>query len=492
MRGKQASYALLTVLVSAATACTEGGDAGREAVGAADDAIVGGNADTTHDAVVAWIHGSKCSATIIATQGATGYALTAAHCVGGAAGTLRQGDDHNDADRTYTVLDWVVHPGYATSDAFDVAIVRFTGADGATPTLPVASKAQDNLGVGSMVDAIGFGVTPANNSLRRHVVAPLGYASEMLLGLEQPAAGICSGDSGGPSLVSERVVGVHSFVTDASCTGTGVRGFDIRAAPMLDVFINPVLNGQSIGAHTCDECADAHIQLGLCADSAQTCNDSAPCRDYIDCVNACTNVPCTVACELQHEQGKAVYDGIRDCACDVACASECQGDSYCAEPPQCHFTSSDADCQTCFEASCCTEMTNCAADGYCVDCVTDNVPLAECPDDPTVAALQTCIAQNCATQCPDGFNGGGISTGAGGDAAGGAAAVGGSAPAGGGDAVGGAGTGGDDADDFEPAIESGCGGCGVGHDPDPVGWLSVLGLALFFGKRSRRRSRSIR
>lgn len=480
---------VLAAAFVAVTACGEGPEAGVEPVGAVDQGIVGGSTDTTHDAVVAWIHGSKCSATIIATQGTTGYALTAAHCVGGPAGTIREGNDHNDADRTYDVLDWVVHPGYATSSAFDVAIVRFTGADGATPTLPVASKAQDNLNAGSSVDAIGYGVTPANNSLRRHVVASLGYASEMLLGLDQPASGICSGDSGGPSLVDERVVGVHSFVTDASCTGSGVRGFDIRAAAVLGVFINPVLNGQAIGVHTCDECSDAHIQLGLCSDAAQTCGESAACRDYIDCVNACGDVPCTVGCELQHPQGKATYDGIRDCACHDACATECQGDSYCAEPPLCHFTSSDADCQSCFEASCCDEMTSCAADGYCVDCVTDSVPLAECPADPTVAAVQACIADNCAAQCPDGLNGGGISTGAGGSGAGGAAPAGGSAPVGGGDPGGGGGSigsGGDEADLEPELVESGCGACGVGRAGDPVGWLAVLGLALSFGTRRRR------
>jgi hypothetical protein len=56
--------------------------------------IINGTPDSTYAPVVAYLHGGKCSATIVHVDGDTGYAVTAAHCISGQLGLLRQGDNH--------------------------------------------------------------------------------------------------------------------------------------------------------------------------------------------------------------------------------------------------------------------------------------------------------------------------------------------------------------------------------------------------------------
>ncbi len=482
--GARRSAWLGCALVSLVAACTEGFVPEDENVAVAEQSIVGGTADTVNQAVVAWIHGSKCSATIIAhdATGGVGYALTAGHCAGGPLGEIRQGNNHNSPDHVYTVLDVDVHPGYASSDAFDVAVVTFDDENQSPPVLPVATKAQDNIGQGSTVEAVGYGITPSNNATRRHVNLTSNYDSPMLIGYNQSSSGICSGDSGGPSLSSGRVVGVHSFTTDTECTGTGVQGFDIRASAVLDPFINPIILGSAPALHTCDECGDAHRQLGICQGDIQACLQSPQCDAYIDCVNTCSTSPCVVSCALDHAAGKAIYDDIAECVCTQACTAECAGDDYCAEPPQCFLTSSIPACQTCFEASCCDQVSACAADAFCYDCITDIAPGPSCQTNPLVSALNTCLSQNCDSQCPNGSptgSGGGGSTGEGG-MGGGPAGVGGA----GADDAGAGGNPAEDDDELE-VVDSGC-GCRVHRrDGGAYGWLLGLGLALLWRRRRK-------
>jgi MYXO-CTERM domain-containing protein len=469
-------------------------EAAWESLGAHESEIVNGTADTTHPAVVAWLHGSKCSATIIQVSGTTGWALTAAHCVGGGLGNIYQGNNHNNPDVIYPVQAVGVHPGYATSDAFDVAVLRFSGATPQTPVLPMLTKAQDNIAVGMFLDAVGYGATPGNNTVRRHANLAVLFESEVYLRFNQQTSGVCFGDSGGSSLhvlnSLPYVAGVHSTVTANNCVGGTAQdpeiGTDIRVAPMVPVFITPYINNQPYGQHTCDECSDAHRSQGLCQNAVLSCIQGPTCSDYIDCANACNTVPCQIQCGLTHAQGKALYDGINDCVCDTACSAECNGDSSCNEPPACYLTSNFPGCQACFEQACCAEVSACAADDFCYDCISSISPSSTCPQDPIVASMQNCLNANCDAECP-----GGNPSGSGGGGAGGMMGMGGMGIGGmevGGDPSGAGGASVDDDGADEPqVIDGGCGCVVYGKDgpASGLGWLALAGLALAAVRRRR-------
>jgi len=483
-------FAAVCVVGLAAAGCQEQAGSGFEDVAQAELSIVGGSNDTTHQAVVAWIHNGKCSATIVARQGSTGYALTAAHCVNGNAGELRQGNNHNNPDRTYPVTTWTVHPGYALSDAYDVAMVQFSGADAATPILPMLTAAQDNINTGMSLDAVGYGITPNNNSTRRHVQLVVDFDSELLIGYDQTSSGICSGDSGGSSLhtiaSTEYVAGVHSFTTGTNCTGNEVLGVDIRVSAVLDTFINPYINGQPTGTQTCDQCIDAHYWLGECGDESAACGANNFCGSYRDCLNACNSYSCQVACGVDNPNGKWQFDLISSCICST-CSVECAGDNYCEQPPACFLQSPIADCQTCYEDACCDEVTQCAADEYCYDCMTSLGPDINCPNDPTVAAMLGCLDTNCSRECPGGNPGTGGGGGGDGGMGAGGMGTGGMGSGAGGDQGATGGSGANDAATEPFVVESGC-GCRLDkpRDQRPSAWLAAFGLTFMVAARRRR------
>ena len=257
--------------------------------------IINGSLDTTHQAVVRWQKGgSQCSATIVHVSGSTGYALSAGHCAGGQLGTLRQGNNANNPDRTYTVVEQAAHPDYSITDAYDFSMVRFTGADGSTPVIDVETSGQDNINPGTQLDMVGYGLTetgPTNQ--RHHIVKPVDWEEPLFIAFDQSTSGMCSGDSGGGVLHSGRVAGVNSFVTDGNCVAPGAFGVAMRVSAVKTTFIDPFINGTPYLDQTCNQCSDAHYQLGfgLCANAAQSCWDNADCDAYTSCVNSCQFTP---------------------------------------------------------------------------------------------------------------------------------------------------------------------------------------------------------
>lgn len=109
------------------------------------EAILNGELDTTNQAVGVWLHGSKCSAVMIAKAGNTGWVLTAAYCVGGSLGEFREGNDHNVPVRTYPVVEAIVHPDYATDPTLDFALLRVSGVDSSTPFLSPLAPFEDRV-----------------------------------------------------------------------------------------------------------------------------------------------------------------------------------------------------------------------------------------------------------------------------------------------------------------------------------------------------------
>ena len=89
----------VAMVAFAQTGCGEAlpGDHDSElpSVGSEEQGIINGSLDQTHQAVVAYLHGSKCTATIVHVAGNVGYALTAGHCINNNLGKLYQGFNHN-------------------------------------------------------------------------------------------------------------------------------------------------------------------------------------------------------------------------------------------------------------------------------------------------------------------------------------------------------------------------------------------------------------
>jgi hypothetical protein len=468
----------LLVASLALTACIDPAEG--ERLGSIDEPIVNGAFDVTHQAVVAWLHGSKCSATIVAVVGNQGYALTAAHCVGGGLGNIYQGNDHDDPDVIYDVVDAEVHPGYAQSGAFDFAMLRFTGASVSTPVIAPLTKAMDNINNGTIVDLVGYGQTEnGGTSIRRHVNLPVDSESPMYLQYDQTSAGLCFGDSGGSSLVVQAgtpyAAGVHSSVSDNNCVGPGEEGYDVRVSAVVDTFIDPYIDNQPFGLQTCDECTDAHAKNGQCTDDIIACFQDGNCEAYVQCLNGCATLSCQTQCAISHPAGKQVYDLITDCFCST-CATECQNDPLCIPPPPCGFTANDPECNTCFAANCCPQGQACGQDAVCLDCFTNISPPPACDTDPEAVALSSCLEQSCAVEC---------NLGAGGAGAGGAG-VGGAGVGGGGPAVGvggSVGAGGDESlDAKEPqVVEQGC-GCRTAGGRDRRG-VALLAAAFLLAWR---------
>ncbi|MEM6787286.1 MAG: trypsin-like serine protease [Myxococcota bacterium] len=460
--------------------------------------IVNGALDTTHDAVVAWLHGSKCSATIIAVDGNTGYALTAAHCLGPPNGTLRQGPNHNQAERTYDVVEQAVHPRYAEASALDFAMLRFTGADANTPTMEVLTPAQDTMVVGSTVTMVGYGITPQNNSRRRFATNTLtgDLTNDVFVSYDQSQGqgGVCSGDSGGPSLYAvggtEYVAAVHSFVTQGNfptCEGLGVSS---RASGVLDSFIQPFIDGTAFGLESCEVCRDAHIRPGAvasCGDPVIDCFQENDCLDYNQCLRSCPDEACRNACGQDNPNGKAVFDGIDACVCSTACSVECNDSSRCEPDPVCWLEVEDDTCQSCLEGACCAEAGACAAESACLACAEGDATDG-CDAVPTFAALTACLETSCDEACSDWRSGDDDDTGAGGGGDGTGAAGGGptvpTSP--GGDA-----SANDDDDGDRLVPTSGCriGGAPIGTGPAPSSvpwWIVATGLAVAATARRRR------
>jgi trypsin len=184
-----------------AGACAPDAPAGRSS--SRSSAIIGGTADTTHDAVMALLQRQTattaygCSGTTIAQTGTSAFLLTAAHCVvlhdamdqiiqpltlaSPSVMTVVPGPDwqtSNTQGHVYTVAAIAIAPGYdgATDSPNDIAIVRYVSGMPSLPTIPILEPADDALSAGSTLTLVGYGVTVVGtqNSVRQTVDRPIG------------------------------------------------------------------------------------------------------------------------------------------------------------------------------------------------------------------------------------------------------------------------------------------------------------------------------
>ncbi len=302
---------------------------GEERVAESDDSIIGGTADTTHKAVM-WLYdedqGGSCSGTVIAKNGSTAWVLTAGHCSGIdyviQANNYESCFNNNDpnCEGIYAVTADQAHPSWNgdAGNGYDFRILTISGAANA-PVIPAAQN-PDGLSPGSPIEAVGYGITPNNNSIRRHVTETVDelYGNPPLIMADQTdGTGSCSGDSGGPVLFNGTVVGVTSF-GDQNCTQYGAYG---RVQAVYSTWIAGIIGG--VVMPNCDDCFNSATQPnGACGSQYTACGNNQDCVDFATCINACTTDSCIQGCVNAHPTGYDFYVAIIDCGCS-ACASEC-------------------------------------------------------------------------------------------------------------------------------------------------------------------------
>lgn len=240
------------------TSCTTG-PASTEEVGRAPAAIVGAGAraDVTHQAVVAvrTVGGSQCTGTIIRRNAAGDHVsvLTAAHCCrpGNPPRKVVIGADYADPQSSLPVTAFQQHPCYnPLSNDYDFCVLDVED-HGTLNITPVAlAAAPDGLVAGSAVTVVGYGSTPATNTIRRWTGARLAEVSPLSIAIDQTEGkgGICFGDSGGPVLVEQNgvdvVAGVISFGAPTSLCNVVGAAERVSFRGVRDEFLEKVLAGE--------------------------------------------------------------------------------------------------------------------------------------------------------------------------------------------------------------------------------------------------------
>jgi V8-like Glu-specific endopeptidase len=240
------------------TSCTTG-PVSTEDVGRATSAIVGegARADVTHQAVVAvrTLGGSQCTGTIIRRNAAGDHVsvLTAAHCCrpGNPPRKIAVGADYADPQSAFPVSAFQQHPCYnPLSNDYDFCVLDVED-HGALNVTPVAlASAPDGLAAGSAVTVVGYGSTPATNTIRRWADARLGEVSPLSIAIDQTEGkgGICFGDSGGPVLIQQGgadvVAGVISFGAPTSLCNVVGAAERVSFRGVRDEFLDKVLAGE--------------------------------------------------------------------------------------------------------------------------------------------------------------------------------------------------------------------------------------------------------
>jgi Trypsin len=145
---------LVGIVLSTATCTTVPEDPKYKEVAIAQQPILNGTLDLTHDAVVYILgDGGACTGTMVKVDATkkVGWVLTAAHCINTGANQptlVIQGNDVGALPnqlRRYTVLDAAAHPSYNPNTlTHDLGMVRVYGVDAQTPVIPVAT-ASDGL-----------------------------------------------------------------------------------------------------------------------------------------------------------------------------------------------------------------------------------------------------------------------------------------------------------------------------------------------------------
>lgn len=404
-------------------ACAKSASPDTETIGQSGDPIIGGTADTVHQAVVFIGLASAsspssvsagCTGTIIKKDVSTGagWVLTAAHCMRGEykPSVVLQGNNYESSGAIqYSVTGYTSHPNYDSDDSYDFGIVHIRGTSNSTPTMAIADT-DDGLTAGAAVTTIGYGMTDdpstglGRGNRERNVVSQIiKELSPRQIAYAFNGKGSCHGDSGGPSIVVkggvETIVGVVSHgLTPQDCLGDGADARVSGAIPFLRDELAKI--GSTSG--TCQSCRDSmYSGESECALTVRNCQNDADCNGLATCLDACesSDRPCMDACQSSHLAGVGLYLKAAACGCR-ACSTECAGSSLCADEPKCGVSFEKSDCTTCRESECCSELYNASTDKVGYECLASSSAKG-CETNPPFEALQTCLTRKCSTQCAD-------------------------------------------------------------------------------------------
>jgi hypothetical protein len=425
MRRFACLFALLPLVACSSSRAPE-----RETTRETASPIIDGTLDTAHDAVVAILtqsskdQGSGCTGTIVKVDGTRhiGWVVTAAHCVDFSGLDPKnvyvvQGEDYSkQTSILYRTIDFAIHPGWDPNGGFasDFAMIRIAGVDASTPVIPLAGN-PDGLTTGKQVTSVGYGMTDPNPSsteqnTQRYAITktiPSGGLSSTLITYSETGGGICHGDSGGPVLYgsagSEKVVGIHSFVT-GGC-GPGAEGNSGRVIAGLS-FLNAQLTA-ALPKEDCNLCEMvANSGTQECAEITQRCYGDPECQGFFDCMQKAGATRTT--CTQKFPKIEGMYAAVAACTCTKACADTCGDTLNCKLTPKCGYKLPAGSCTTCTEATCCTETFDCTADGDCYLCLKNGDKDPGCATNAIRKKLATCVATSCKTEC----EGSGLDTGA--------------------------------------------------------------------------------
>jgi Trypsin len=209
--------------------------------GGGADAITGGSVDTTTGAVVTYFYGSgsRCSAVLIARDGATAWAITAGVCGDSSPGFVILGDDYLMPDNVVPVEERIVHPGFNGLVANNVALIRLGGIASPIQTIQLLRALEASVAPGAAMTIAGFGNTaPATTTTQRHSGSVTATTvSDAVIRSESDSVNACTGDAGGAAIVmvngSPRLAG--TIVTGDCDTFTEY----VRLSSVYNDFIAP-------------------------------------------------------------------------------------------------------------------------------------------------------------------------------------------------------------------------------------------------------------
>jgi MYXO-CTERM domain-containing protein len=324
-----------------------------------------------------------CTATLIAPR----TLLTAAHCVDPADrelpplanlwATNAQRPHEAPASAMVKLVDRRVFPTYtkAILGLGDVALVLLAEPQ-TIPPIPWNFESMDSR-TGQGVRAVGYGLTRApwrpqpDLTERRQATLAINDIdwTTLTVGIAD-RAGICSGDSGGPSFFTfpdgeVRVVGVHSYADVRSCTSGG----DMRVDTFRDFILEWLAEMESptcaLDGSCVEGCASPDLDCACGIDGTCSAECPAPRLDP-ECPAACDNdgICSTQACPTPDID--CTPDGER-CTADAQCPGRmCVGDPqhtglYCSVP--CTSDAACAEGRTCQDGACRLEQRPEAAQG---------------------------------------------------------------------------------------------------------------------------------